>query len=52
MSAAGKDAKVWLEPDVAVAESFGFNPAEIRRILLVVAAHRRQFIKAWHERFS
>jgi len=43
----GKDAKVWLEPDVAIAESFGFNPAEISR-----GSHRRPFIKAWYERFS
>jgi hypothetical protein len=49
---AGKDAKIWLEPEMEVAESFGFSPAEIRRILWVVASHRRELLKAWHEHFS
>jgi hypothetical protein len=48
----GNDAKVWLEPEVAIADSFGFSPAEIWRILWVVGAHRRQFLKAWYEHFS
>ena len=47
----GKDAKIWLEPEIALAESFGFSPAEIRRILGVVASHRRDLLRAWHEYF-
>jgi hypothetical protein len=48
----GKDAKIWLEPEVALADSFGFSPAEIRRILWIVASQRRRLLKAWHEHFS
>ena len=29
----GGDAKIWLEPEIAIAESYGFNSAELARIL-------------------
>jgi len=45
----GRDAKIWLEPEPAVAESFGFKSGEIARILLVVRRHRSELLKAWHE---
>jgi hypothetical protein len=48
----GKDAKIWLEPEVTLADSFGFSPAEIRRILWIVTSQRRRLLKAWHEHFS
>ncbi len=25
----GKDAKIWLEPEIAIADSYGFNSAEL-----------------------
>ena len=34
----GKDAKIWLEPEVALADSYGFNSAELARILRIVSA--------------
>ncbi len=48
----GKDAKIWLEPEVAVAESYGFNPAELARILRIVAERRGQILKAWDDHFG
>jgi hypothetical protein len=27
----GKDAMIWLDPDVAIADSYGFNSAELAR---------------------
>ena len=36
----GRDAKIWLEPDVAIAESYGFNSSELARILHVVSERR------------
>jgi hypothetical protein len=48
----GRDAKVWLEPDVVLADSYGFNPRELSTILRTVADNRASFLKAWHDHFG
>ena len=48
----GRDAKVWLQPDVSAADSYGFNSGEIARILLTVRQNRTLFLKAWHEHLA
>ena len=49
---AGNDAKVWLEPDVVLVESYGFNSGELRRILRVVHENRAALLRAWHDHFG
>jgi hypothetical protein len=41
-----------LEPDVAVAESYGFNSAELARILRIVSERRTLMLKAWDDHFG
>ena len=48
----GKDAKIWLEPDIAVADSYGFNSSELARILRVVLERRDQILRAGHDHFG
>jgi hypothetical protein len=36
----GRDAKIWLEPEVAIADSYGFNPRELSNILRIVLENR------------
>jgi hypothetical protein len=48
----GRDAKIWLEPEPALAESYGFNSGELARILKVVAENRSRILRAWHEHFG
>lgn len=48
----GRDAKVWLEPDIAIAESYGFNPRELSAILRIVADNRDLIARTWREHFS
>ena len=48
----GKDAKIWLEPEITVAESYGFNSAELARILRIVTERREQILKAWDDHFG
>jgi hypothetical protein len=48
----GRDAKIWLEPEPALAESYGFNSGELVRILSVVAENRSRILRAWHEHFG
>ena len=48
----GKDAKIWLEPDIDLVDSFGFNAGELRRILAVVRENRAELLRAWHDHFG
>jgi hypothetical protein len=48
----GRDAKIWLEPEVSVADSYGFHSGELARILRVVTQNRARIIKAWNGHFA
>ena len=48
----GRDAKIWLEPEVSIDESYGFNPLELSNILRVVMENRDLLLREWHDRFS
>jgi hypothetical protein len=48
----GKDAKVWLEPEVTLVESYGFNSVELARILRIVLERRELILKAWDDHFG
>ena len=48
----GKDAKVWIEPEVTLAESYGFNSVELARILRIVLERRVLILKAWDDHFG
>lgn len=46
----GALAKFWLEP-VALAASSGFPSHRLKKIQIVVSAHRQAFLEAWREHF-
>jgi hypothetical protein len=48
----GCDAKIWLEPEISIAESYGFNARELSAILRIVADRRDLILKAWHDHFG
>ncbi len=48
----GCDAKVWLEPIVAIADSYGFTSRELARILRIVTENREVILRAWHDHFA
>jgi hypothetical protein len=48
----GRDAKIWIVPDISVADSYGFSSSELRRILGAVAEHRDLILRAWHDHFA
>ena len=48
----GKDAKVWIEPEVTLAESYSFNSVELARILRIVLERRELMLKAWDDHFG
>ena len=48
----GRDAKVWIEPEVSLADSYGFNSRELSNILRIVADNRDIILRAWHGHFG
>ena len=45
-------AKIWLEPEISIADSYGFNPRELSNILQMVAESRDLILRAWHDHFG
>ncbi len=50
--AAGGEAKRWLEPQVRVATSCGFDAGTLRELVDVATNHRETIERAWHEYFG
>jgi hypothetical protein len=48
----GDEAKFWLVPEVAVAESFGFNAAELNALVRTVREERARIGKVWNGHFG
>jgi hypothetical protein len=48
----GDEAKFWLEPELAVVDSFGFNAAELNRLLRLVRQEQSRIEKAWNDHFG
>jgi hypothetical protein len=48
----GRDAKIWLEPEILIDDSYGFNPRELSNILRIVAENRDLILRAWHDHFG
>jgi hypothetical protein len=49
---AGSEAKAWLRPEVALADSFGFSRRDLAGLSRVVTARREEIERAWHEHFG
>ena len=48
----GREAKFWVEPQVQLDRSHGFDARTLRKLSAVVEEHQRQITEAWHEHFS
>ena len=46
------EAKIWLDPQVQVASSFGFEAGTLRELVEVAQANRVLIERTWHEYFS
>jgi hypothetical protein len=44
-------AKLWLEPEVMVADSYGMSAKELRELVRVARANKDAFAKAWKDFF-
>jgi hypothetical protein len=45
------EAKVWIEPEVAIGASSGFSPGELRDILKAIRGRRALIESVWNDHF-
>ncbi|WP_290785834.1 DUF4160 domain-containing protein [Halomonas sp.] len=45
------EAKIWLEPQVAIATSAGYNRKQLSQLMQLVEAHHDEIERAWNEHF-
>ena len=45
-------AKFWLEPNITLADSWGFKAQELRMVRAIVEENHEEFIKRWYEYFG
>ena len=45
-------AKLWIEPDVVVAESYGMTSSELKMLCQVVEEKRGLIVEVWNEYFG
>ena len=46
------EAKVWLEPAIAVAQNYGLSPARLAAALRLVQEHEDEIRAAWQTHFT
>ena len=49
---AGGEAKFWLQPVIALADSAGMDAKTLRRLLMLVQDNRASIERAWHDYFA
>ena len=49
VSAQGAEAKIWLEPQIQLAQNHGFNIKQLNRIEKLVRKHYETISTAWNE---
>ena len=42
-------AKFWLDPEVSLAEAYGFHTSELRDLMQIVHQNRERIERYWHE---
>ena len=50
--AGGHEAKLWLDPQVRVASSDGFDARTLRELVEVAQANREMIERTWHDYFG
>ena len=49
---AGSEAKFWLEPDILLNSSSGFDARTLRKLTVIVEQHQDLIKEVWHEYFG
>ena len=46
------EAKYWLEPEISLANNYGFRKGQISELQKMVEEHRDELIEVWNEHFG
>jgi hypothetical protein len=46
------EAKIWLEPEIVIAENYGLSPARLTAALRLVREHENEIRAAWQTHFG
>lgn len=52
VSKSSDEAKIWLEPIVALARNDGFNARDLREVLTIAVDNQAFFVEKWNEYFA
>lgn len=52
VASAGGEAKIWLDPEVAVAENHGLGPVRLAKAIELTRKHEAKIRKAWASHFG
>ena len=52
VTGAGGEAKIWLDPEIGLARSHGFDARIVREALKIVHEREEEIRRAWHEHFD
>jgi hypothetical protein len=46
------EAKIWLQPEIAIAQNYGLSPARLAAALRLVQEHENEIRAAWQTHFG
>lgn len=46
------EVKIWLEPEIELARSYGLTEQDINKVLRVVREHEQEIKSAWNQHFA
>lgn len=46
------EAKFWLEPNIELSKSYGYNQQQLKEIQSLVEGHSDELVSAWRQHFS
>jgi hypothetical protein len=46
------EAKIWLEPEITIAQNYGLSPARLAAALRLVQEHENEIRAAWQTHFG
>lgn len=47
-----RSAKFWIEPDIYLAESYGFSSSELNECVILIEKNRELIARYWNEHFG
>jgi UTP:GlnB (protein PII) uridylyltransferase len=46
------EAKFWVEPNIEIAQSVGYNERELNKLVEIIKNHRNEIIESWNNHFG